>query len=97
MGLPALAALLLTQFAAVLIAARPAVTHPQKWIGAGFLAGTLGAAYLAAGATALSLLAGAAVAVCLLRSLEGQHALLMAGLIAGAGISEALPWNEGWL
>jgi hypothetical protein len=97
MGLPALAALLLTQFAAVLIAARPSIATPQRWIVAGFASGALVATYLAPGATALSLLAGAVVAVCLLGSPRMQRVLLMAGMVAGAGVAGALPLSEGWL
>ncbi len=91
MGLPALAALLLCLFVALLLAATP--VSPARGMALllpSFAAGLLLAQFVATNDSALALLAGGAAALSLLRTRRAIPMLLLAGFTAGAGVAGVL-------
>jgi hypothetical protein len=95
MGLPALAALLLSLFVALLLAATP--VSPARGVAIivpSFAAGLLIPQFVATNDSGLALLAGGAAALSLLVTRRTVPMLLLAGITAGAGVAGVLSFTE---
>ena len=95
MGLPALAALLLSLFVALLLAATP--VSPARGVSLilpSFAAGLLIPQVIPTNSSGLALLAGGAAAASLLGRRRSISMLLLAGITAGAGVAGVLSLAE---
>jgi hypothetical protein len=97
MGLPALAALMLSLFSGVLLASRAAAgRRAYALISGAFVAGVLLASWFNPGNTVSSLVAGGAIAWTLLGSPRASVPPVLSGLVAGLGVATVLPVAAGW-